>query len=178
MKTAIQHLKISSARFHNFAFYLLTFYFLKLFNQFESIMQNKPNLLNAQMNVSSVLTKDYENKRLRRCVKTNPIQTQYKANTNPIPEMPKMNVNSFITKEYRKKDDFAAQKNKPNSNPIKAKKICVLCGQSSAKEKASSLSELAFINPGNHLLSPLRTTIGRAGLASEFGMGSGVSPPV
>jgi len=32
-----------------------------------------------------------------------------------------MNVNSFITKDYRKKDDFAVQKNKPNSNPISEK---------------------------------------------------------
>jgi len=31
-----------------------------------------------------------------------------------------MNVNSFITKDYRKKDDFAVQKNKPNTNPNKA----------------------------------------------------------
>jgi hypothetical protein len=31
-----------------------------------------------------------------------------------------MNVNSFITKDYRKKDDFAVQKNKANSKPIKA----------------------------------------------------------
>jgi len=31
----------------------------------------------------------------------------------------KMNVNSLITKDYRKKDDFAVQKNKPNSNPNK-----------------------------------------------------------
>jgi len=30
-----------------------------------------------------------------------------------------MNVNSFITKDYRKNDAFAVQKNKPNSNPIK-----------------------------------------------------------
>ena len=34
-----------AGRIHNFAFFLLTFYFLKLINQFESIMQNKPNLL-------------------------------------------------------------------------------------------------------------------------------------
>jgi len=32
-----------------------------------------------------------------------------------------MNINSIITKDYRKKDDFAAQKNKPNSNPIPIK---------------------------------------------------------
>jgi len=47
-------------------------------------MQNKPNLLNALMNVTSFYTKDYENKRLADAAKTNPIQTQYKANTNPI----------------------------------------------------------------------------------------------
>ena len=29
-----------------------------------------------------------------------------------------MNVNSLIIKDYRKKDDFAVQKNKPNSKPI------------------------------------------------------------
>ncbi|GAI55013.1 unnamed protein product, partial [marine sediment metagenome] len=32
-----------------------------------------------------------------------------------------MNVNSLITKDYRKKDDFAVRKNKPNSNPISSK---------------------------------------------------------
>ncbi len=63
------------------------------------------------MNVNTVITKDYENERLRRAGKTNPIQTQYKpntnpiqtqykANTNPIPEMPKMNVTSILTKDY------------------------------------------------------------------------------
>ena len=47
-------------------------------------------------------------------VKTNPIQTQFKPNSQDA----KMNVNSLITKDYRKKDAFALQKNKPNSNPI------------------------------------------------------------
>jgi hypothetical protein len=32
-----------------------------------------------------------------------------------------MNVKSFITKDYRKKGDFAVRKNKPNSNPISEK---------------------------------------------------------
>ena len=50
-------------------------------------------------------------------VKTNPIQTQYKPNTNPIKpnyRKAKMNVNSLITKDYRKKDDFVVRINKPN----------------------------------------------------------------
>ena len=47
-------------------------------------MQNKPNLPNAQMNVSSVLTKDYVNIRLRRRFKNKANQTQFKANSKPI----------------------------------------------------------------------------------------------
>ncbi len=75
---------MAAGRIHNFAFFLLTFYFPNCINQFESIMQNKPNFLDAQMNVSSILTKDYENKRLADAAKTKPIQTQYKPNTKPI----------------------------------------------------------------------------------------------
>jgi hypothetical protein len=41
-----------------------------------SFMQNKPNLLDAQMNLSSVLTKYYENKRLCRCGQNKPNQTR------------------------------------------------------------------------------------------------------
>ena len=47
-----------------------------------------------------------------------------------------------------------------------------------AKGKGRLVSKPAFIIPGDDLLSPVRTTIGLTGLASEFGMGSGVSPPV
>ena len=85
-------------------------------------MQNKPNLLDAQMNVSSILTKAYENKWQRRVRKnkpnTNPIQTQ----TNPISEKPKMNLNFYSTKDYENKPPLRAPakqtQNKPNSNPI------------------------------------------------------------
>jgi hypothetical protein len=50
-------------------------------------------------------------------VKANPIQTQ----SNPVLsavewanfQKAQMNVNSLITKDYRKYDDFAVQKNKP-----------------------------------------------------------------
>ncbi|GAH23583.1 unnamed protein product, partial [marine sediment metagenome] len=42
-------------------------------------MQNKANLLNAQMNVTSFYTVDYENKPIGNLAKTKPIQTQYKA---------------------------------------------------------------------------------------------------
>ena len=56
-------------------------------------MQNKPNLPDALMNVTSFYTKDYENDNTFRLPETkpnsNPIQTQYKANIKPIPEKPK-----------------------------------------------------------------------------------------
>jgi len=58
--------------------------------QIDPFMQNKPNLLNAQMNVTSIITKDYENVRLCRRGEnkpnTNPIkpnQSQNKPNMNP-----------------------------------------------------------------------------------------------
>ncbi len=80
-------------------------------------MQNKPNLLDAQMNLSNVKTMNYKNFIPLAGYKNKP-------NSNPIkPNFRKaqMNVNSFITKDYRKYDDFAVRKNKPNSNPISLK---------------------------------------------------------
>ncbi len=44
-----------------------------------------------------------------------------KPNSNPIKanfRKAQMNINSLITKDYRKKDDFAVRKNKANSKPI------------------------------------------------------------
>ena len=46
------------------------------------------------------------------------------------------------------------------------------------KGKGRLVFQPAFIIPGDDLLSPLRTTIGLTSLASVFGMGTGVSPPV
>jgi len=52
-------------------------------------MQNKPNLMDAQMNIKSFHTVDYENKSNwtlgENKPKTNPIRTQ----SNPISEKPK-----------------------------------------------------------------------------------------
>ncbi len=93
------------------------------FNHSGCFMQNKPNLPAPQMNVTSFYTKDYENERLCRCVKTNPIQTQYKANTNPIPEMSKMNVTSILTKDYENETAFALRRNKPNQTQFVVSKV-------------------------------------------------------
>jgi hypothetical protein len=77
-------------------------------------MQNKPNLLDAQMNANSCAKTDYENKWQQRVRKNKPNSNPIKANLQKA----KMNVNSLITKDYIKIDAFAVRKNKPNSNPI------------------------------------------------------------
>ena len=77
MKIAIQYLKILSAGFHNFAFFLLTFYFSNWINQFEPIMQNKPNFRKTKMNLNSYLTVDYENDNTFRLPENKPNQTQF-----------------------------------------------------------------------------------------------------
>ncbi len=92
------------------------------------------------MNVSSILTTDYENKSnwtlgenkpnsnpicqrvklmqsvyLQRIMKKNADMGPKKQSQNkPNLKRAKMNVNSFITKDYRKKDDFLVRINKPN----------------------------------------------------------------
>ncbi len=43
----------------------------------DEIMQNKPNLPNAQLDVISILTKDYENKCLRGPPQIKPNETQF-----------------------------------------------------------------------------------------------------
>ena len=59
-------------------------------------MQNKPNLLNAEMNVSYDYRKDYENKRLRRHRKNKPNQTQFEAQSKPIRPNSKPNQTQFL----------------------------------------------------------------------------------
>jgi len=82
---------------------------------------NKANLLNAQMNASRVLSKEYEKKTLgqrgKNEPKTNPIRTQ----TNPIKansQNAKINVNLLSTKIYENMSNWAIYKNEPNSKPI------------------------------------------------------------
>ena len=71
-------------------------------------MQNKPNLLDALMNVTSFYTVDYEN--IANC----------KLGENK-PNLPnaQMNVSSILTKDYENQPLRGLPENKPNSNPIK-----------------------------------------------------------
>jgi len=51
-------------------------------------MQNKPNLPDAQMNVNTVITVDYENKSNWQLGENKANTKPIKANTNPISEKP------------------------------------------------------------------------------------------
>ena len=63
-----------------------------------------------QMNVTSFITKDYENKWLRKVRKNKPNSNPNKPNLKRA----KMNVNLYVIEDYRKKDDFEVRINKPN----------------------------------------------------------------
>jgi len=62
-------------------------------------MQNKANLLDAQMNVTSFITKYYENKWQRRVRKNKPNSKPIKAN---LPEG-KIDAKCVVTKDYEEK---------------------------------------------------------------------------
>jgi len=69
------------------------------------------------MNLTYCSTMNYEQITMNNANKNKPKQSQNK----PKLQNAQMNVNSLITKDYRKNDAFAVQKNKPNSNPNKPK---------------------------------------------------------
>jgi hypothetical protein len=69
------------------------------------------------MNVINIITRNYKNFIPLVGHKNKPNQTQFKANTNPISEMPKMNLNFYPTRDYNNETAFRRIKNRPNSNP-------------------------------------------------------------
>ncbi len=101
---------------------------------------------------------DYENK-------SNWTLGENKPNSNPIKpnsRKAKMNVNSLITKDYRKKEDFAVRKNKPNSKPISSK----------AKMNANAFSQKDYENETT--FRPKKTNPNKP----NFKPGDGFSPQV
>ncbi len=96
-----------TGRIHNFAFFLLTFYFLKLINQFESIMQNKPNFRKTKMNLNFYPTKDYENDNTFRLPENKP-------NTKPICQRVKLMQSVYLQRIMKKN----AAKGYEKTNPI------------------------------------------------------------
>ena len=85
-------------------------------------MQNKPNLLDAQMNVTKVLTRDYENI-------SNWKLGENKANTKPIkPNFPnaKMNIALYPETNYERKGLYGCRKNKPNQTQFHTQRLSKL----------------------------------------------------
>ncbi len=75
-----------------------------------SYIQNKPNLRKAQISVTSVTIKNYEENRP-------PNPRKNKPNSNPIKpnyKKAKMNVNKVLTKDYENKRLCRRAENKPN----------------------------------------------------------------
>ena len=75
--------RVRAVRQQQFCFFNFDSCILKLTNQFELIMQNKPNLLNTRINVTSALTKDYGNEYGLPLQKNKPNSKPNKANFNP-----------------------------------------------------------------------------------------------
>ncbi len=111
-------------------------------------MQNKPNLLNAEMNVSKDYTGDYENKYLRRNRKnkpnSNPIQSQFEAKTNPI--KPKTNPNQT---QFQKQKESRWLKGKDLLLQLRRMTIYVLRFRKAIapKPRSRSVDELASSYP-------------------------------
>jgi len=85
--------------------------------QFKLFLQNKPNLLNAQINVSPVLIKNYEDDRTCSPRKSKPNKanlTQSKPNLTQFQKRPKMNVTKVLTKGYENIRLPSRAENKPN----------------------------------------------------------------
>ncbi len=103
-------------------------------------MQNKPNLLNAQMNISSVLTRDYENNIAFGLRKNKPNTKPIKANFRKA----KMNVTTFLTKEYENISNCSLAENKPNTKPIQTQLNPILSAIALAKADSNSLLGMSY----------------------------------
>jgi len=86
--------------------------------------KNKPNSPNVQTNVISFITMNYKNFISLTKVKNKPNQTQFKANSNPIPERPKMNIRNAVTMNYKISPRLPGEKTKPKQT--QSKPICLL----------------------------------------------------
>ncbi len=133
------------------------------FNHSGCFMQNKANLLAPQMNVNSVITKDYENERLRR-------GAENKAKTNPIkanfPDT-QMNLTSFLTKDYENERLCRGAENKPKTNPIKPNLVRHSLGEGGFKRGAKYNDYFIFLLSSS-VLALLRVSV----LSSSCKMGS------
>ena len=81
-----------------------------LFNHFSLIMQNKANLLDSQMNVNCVITRDYENMLPFSRRQNKPNQTQFQSQSKPN----KPNFKAKQTQSNPNKPNFKTKKQVKN----------------------------------------------------------------
>jgi hypothetical protein len=132
-------------------------------------LQNKPNFLRSQMNVSNIITTNYQKFIPLVGYKNKPNQTQFKPKTKPIFQKSKINVNIYYTREYNNKTAFRRGKNKPNqtqTNPIPCREIVhflnpTLDTQERASEAHQFLSDSVdgWMALSDRIISPTRLSI-------------------
>jgi hypothetical protein len=83
--------------------------------QITPIVQNKPKVKSPRIYLNACKTSTYAQMDNWLNAKNKPNQTQFKANSNP---MPKMLINPYIRALYTQKPPCSGQKNKPKTNPI------------------------------------------------------------
>ncbi len=85
-------------------------------------MQNEPKSRKVKLNVTKVLTTDYEQMDTWSIRKNEPKRTQNepkRTQNEPKLQKAKMNVTLYITKEYENKSNWAICENEPKTNPIR-----------------------------------------------------------
>jgi len=82
-------------------------------------MQNKPNFRKAKMNVSIFLQMSYEKFIPQAGQKTNPIQSQFKPNSNPIAERVKLMQSVYLQRIMKKNAVKGYEKTKPKQTQFK-----------------------------------------------------------
>ena len=94
------------------------------------------------MNVTKLLTRDYENKTLGGSGKNKPKSKPNKANFQKA----KMNVTTFLTKEYENISNCSLAENKANTNPIQTQPVVSLSNLSKPI-KANKMPKQTQTNP-------------------------------
>ena len=125
----------------------------------DCFMQNEPNFRKSQMNITKVLTTDYENKTLSEPGKNEPKTNPNEPKTNPIKanfRKAKMNVIFYSTVVYENKPPLRTPKKQTQFSKGQ-KQMQNYLPQRIMKMKTPARSEITNPNKANHE-SPGRTT--------------------
>jgi len=108
-------------------------------------MQNKPNFRKAEMNVSSILTKDYENVPLRR-------RRENKPNSNPIKANKTQNKPNFkpIQTQYKPNQSQSNPKQSQNEPKTKPKRTQNKPNQTRSEAEIPTGELLGILKPGTN----------------------------